>query len=453
MRIGAAWSSVIFALALASGCGGDDGGGSGTGGSGGSAGTSSGEGGASGQAGASGASGSGATSGGGAGGTSGGGAGGTGGSGGGGAGGAGGTGGTPSGDPIALAQVAAKADAACGVTADGKLACWGDNTNGGLVGEPAADTTAPKWIDEATDWAEVTLGSQHACVRKSSGEIACWGSDLTGALGSSATQGVGSNFPPVAIDVAGPWQHVSAEQEHSCAIHMDGTLYCWGKIEVGEAVHAPTQVGTDNDWIALATGGQHACAIKASGALYCWGSNYKGQLGQGGELPTSTNGVLQAEAPLQVGTDTDWVEVACGDKHACARKESGAIFCFGENLEGQIGDSSFDPRTSPTQATADTDWAEVKASGASTCARKQDSTLWCWGKVADHFRPLTSTSLEPVKISTESGWTSLAVGGAIVCAIRDNAETVCWGSNQSGQLGDGTTDLHQDGVTVLAPAP
>jgi alpha-tubulin suppressor-like RCC1 family protein len=432
-------------MALVCGCGGDDGGG-GSGGAGGSAGTNNA--GAAGQGGLSGA----GSGGGGDGGDGGGGVGGAG-AGGAGGGGDGGGGDAPSGRPIMLAQVAAKADAACGVTPDGKLACWGDNTNGGLAGEPVADAIAPTWIDDATDWAEVTLGSQHACARKSSGEIVCWGNDLNGALGSSATQGVGDNFPPVAIDVAGPWQRVSAELEHSCAIHMDGTLYCWGKIEVSEAAHAPVQVGTDTDWATLATGGQHACAIKASGALYCWGSNYKGQLGQGGELPTSTTGVLQSEAPLQVGTDTDWVDVACGDKHVCARKQSGAIYCFGENLDGQLGDSGFDPSTSPIMATTAADWVEVEASGSSTCARNQGSALWCWGKVADHFRPLTSTSLEPVQVSTETGWTSLGVGQLIVCAIRDNAETVCWGSNQSGQLGDGTTDPHPDGVTVLAPAP
>ena len=52
----------------------------------------------------------------------------------------------------------------------------------------------------------------------------------------------------------------------------------------------------------LSAGHAHTLALKADGSLWAWGRNNHGQLGDG----TTT---VQS-APVQVGTDTDWVQVA-----------------------------------------------------------------------------------------------------------------------------------------------
>jgi alpha-tubulin suppressor-like RCC1 family protein len=36
------------------------------------------------------------------------------------------------------------------------------------------------------------------------------------------------------------------------------------------------------DWTALALSEDHSCGLRATGALYCWGRNVDGQLGTGG---------------------------------------------------------------------------------------------------------------------------------------------------------------------------
>ena len=48
-----------------------------------------------------------------------------------------------------------------------------------------------------------------------------------------------------------------------------------------EDPHVPTVVDDDRTWIAVDTSGGHACAIATGGALWCWGANHAGQVGDG----------------------------------------------------------------------------------------------------------------------------------------------------------------------------
>jgi alpha-tubulin suppressor-like RCC1 family protein len=75
---------------------------------------------------------------------------------------------------------------------------------------------------------------------------------------------------------------------HSLSIHADGTLWVTGKNDHGQlglgtvattAVTSWTQVGTDTDWVQVAAGNAHSLALKANGQLYTWGDNAYGQLG------------------------------------------------------------------------------------------------------------------------------------------------------------------------------
>ncbi len=45
-------------------------------------------------------------------------------------------------------------------------------------------------------------------------------------------------------------------------------------------VPTPQQVGTDTDWLLLTAGAQHVCATK-TGGIYCWGDNLYGQIPDG----------------------------------------------------------------------------------------------------------------------------------------------------------------------------
>jgi alpha-tubulin suppressor-like RCC1 family protein len=46
----------------------------------------------------------------------------------------------------------------------------------------------------------------------------------------------------------------------------------------------PVQVSALNDVVALDAGPANTCATRATGAVYCWGANAQGQLGDGSKV-------------------------------------------------------------------------------------------------------------------------------------------------------------------------
>jgi alpha-tubulin suppressor-like RCC1 family protein len=58
-----------------------------------------------------------------------------------------------------------------------------------------------------------------------------------------------------------------------------------------------------------------------------------------GHAKTAQRGWLRIGVCLpepQVGTDTDWVAVSCGNRHTIARKADGRLFSWGDNEYGQV---------------------------------------------------------------------------------------------------------------------
>ena len=81
---------------------------------------------------------------------------------------------------------------------------------------------------------------------------------------------------------------------------------------------APVRLAQPGSAIALAAGYNHACAVATDHALWCWGDNTEGQLGQA-DLPGAPN----ALQPVRVGSDSDWLGVAGGQGHTCGVARAG----------------------------------------------------------------------------------------------------------------------------------
>ena len=100
--------------------------------------------------------------------------------------------------------------------------------------------------------------------------------------------------------------------------------------------------------------------MRTSGALWCWGDNEEGKLGDG----TTTSRL----SPVRVGSSTSWVEVSTGWDHTCARRSSGTLWCWGDNDEGELGDSTTTERHSPKRVESSTLWTGLSVGDGFTVA-------------------------------------------------------------------------------------
>jgi len=188
----------------------------------------------------------------------------------------------------------------------------------------------------------------------------------------------------------------------------------------------------------------HSCARLFDGSVRCWGANDSGQLGNG----TASDSATPVPVP-SLGTDV--AEVSAGDLSTCARKTDGTLWCWGNNVSGQLGDGTTDSAFVPVQvASLGNQVAEVSAGDLFACARKTDGTLWCWG-TGFIDGAASGSSLTPVPVAALGDTVAeVSTGDGAACARKTDGTVWCWGDNTFGIIGDGTTTTRPAPVPVAA---
>src|SRR5690606_37518601 len=110
----------------------------------------------------------------------------------------------------------------------------------------------------------------------------------------------------------------------------DGRVLCWGgngngQLGTGQTADSalPAEVqGLPGPARAIAAGQFHSCAVTENDALYCWGLNADGQLGDGSR---SNRPLATAISTLGSGVN----KVALGARHSCALRSDGGVSCWG----------------------------------------------------------------------------------------------------------------------------
>jgi alpha-tubulin suppressor-like RCC1 family protein len=298
--------------------------------------------------------------------------------------------------------------------ADGTI--WGCGTNGrGNIGDGTLTTrTTPIQIGTDTDWTDIYPGGRdHTIAKKSGGTFYGWGDNGLGQLGVGDFQ---DKWSPVILGVSTGWAVLGLGYTHTLAIKSDGTLWSCGDNTQGmlgqgdfgflTRRHTFTQIGTDTDWAFCCGGWQHSIAIKTNGTLWAWGRNTSGQFGDGTITTRSTT-------PLQIGTDTDWVFAACLHDASLAIKTDGTLWSAGDDFAGELGQgaSGFSQPTY-TQIGTDTDWEIVECGDYHTIARKTTGALYGWGNNSSGELGLGDNSDRdvPTQIGTDTDWGDIGVG-------------------------------------------
>src|SRR3989449_597290 len=205
---------------------------------------------------------------------------------------------------------------------------------------------------------------------------------------------------------------------------------------------------------AVTASGLHTCGLTiVTGAAYCWGANGSGQLGDGTMTNRSSPVLVQAPAGVS------FAAVAAGGFHTCGETAAGGACCWLGSRGGQIGDGTTTSQSSPVlvQAPAGVSFAAVTGGVAHTCGVTAAGIAYCWGRnLEGQLGDGTTTNrLTPVLVVAPAGVSFAAVdaGDFHTCGVTATGAAYCWGANGSGQLGDGTNTTNRlTPVLVQAPA-
>ena len=284
----------------------------------------------------------------------------------------------------------------CAVTADSHLYCWGSNYQGqignGVATIPATTPTSPTLVSALPSASTVACGNNYTCAASASGEAYCWGSDWTGQLGLGPGDGGAppDQYTPLQVSGLSGVTAIATDDRTTCAI-ASGSVWCWGANDYGQVGdgtmttrYAPVKLSLSSA-TSIALGEEHACAV-ASGAAYCWGRDDHGQLGDGKSKPSSPT-------PALVNGLNNVVAVTAGEFHTCALTEPGAVWCWGDNEWGNLGDGTV---------------------------------------MTERDVPVAVIGLPPA--------TAISAGAEHTCALLASGDAMCWGDDTYGELGDGVAD-------------
>jgi len=338
------------------------------------------------------------------------------------------------------------------------LYAWGRNDYAtlGIGAGPDFNFCTPERVKFGgiKDWTDVSAGCDNAIALRKDGTLWSWGYNNYGQLGLGCNGGYVS-FPEQIGNFT--WCKVCVGTYTSAAIKDDGSLWGWGKNdyeqlgvsnEVSDFCDQPTQELASDffinvlgcqisacGWTDVAVGGFHTVALQQNGTLWSWGLNSCGQLGNNESISIADKGIV-------VGGFTDWCQVSAGEEFTVAIRTNGTLWAWGLNYSGQLGDGTYENRSSPVLVTGENSWSQVSAGTAFTLAITTNNRLWGWG--SNDWGQLGinyETESEPVPVQVVGGftdWCQVSAGDDHAAAIRTNGTLWAWGRNWWGKLGDGS---------------
>lgn len=309
--------------------------------------------------------------------------------------------------------------------------------------------------------AQIAVGSSHACATinvasgsPENGSVLCWGSNAKGALGSDPAVLVSASTPQPVDGFPTGFQasSLALAAGTSCAISLDGFLFCWGGVpsEVPSGIHRQDPVPayvpssillntTQVQPVALASlDASGGCLVEAD-SLVCWGA-----------LAFRSGQDAGVDGGAAV-SDPGFLLVAAGGANACALAVndgvSDDIECWGDDTYGQSGGTVGGSLPDPSPIGLSGGVKQLAAGADFACALMNDGTVSCWGdnargQLGPGAPAASSATPVPIPFAGSLKATALALGDEHACAVVDDSTSTfqnveCWGDNSTGQLGVG----------------
>jgi alpha-tubulin suppressor-like RCC1 family protein len=352
-------------------------------------------------------------------------------------------------DTLEFMTLAAGGSHTCGIAKSKATYCWGSNQYGQIGDGKRTGQQDPNKYPTLVlgdhQFASLALGSRFTCGLTHQGKAYCWGYNFDGQVGDGTT--TGQKFAPTAVKTDQTFESIVAGHFHVCALTGEGDAYCWGNSGSGQVgdgrswnrqniADEPTMVVGGHTFNQLMAAFDFSCGLEGTGGVYCWG---------GVDLTEYTDSIYRRPALVSKGKTFNLI-FGTGD-HLCALIQQVA-WCWGQNRQGQLGDSTWTRRNEPTAVVGGLKFFQLTAGPVHTCGITSAGKAYCWGE--DHVGQLGTGGREyrgqgqpwPLEVYGGLPFTQIVAGGTHTCAIEVGGRAYCWGDNRQSQIGQERTKFN-----------
>ena len=341
---------------------------------------------------------------------------------------------------------------------------WGTFFGGTNTLDPEDMTTSPASVTLPGPVAEVATSNSSEYALLTNGSVYAWGLGNAGQLGDGAT---GNSFTrpvrvrfPAGVKIASLPVDVMPF-DTGLAVDTKGRVWGWGDNQGGELCRGNhnkhlTPVRLPFSHVtAVAGAGAHA-VYDAKGQVWACGLNSLGELGDGSTKSSSV--------PVKVkglGPSAHVVSLVAAFANSGALLADGKYLDWGTNGEGQLGIGTRKKSDVPVRVHLPEKVRQVSQGGSlpgngQTLALMTDGALYAWGDNGQGQlgNGKTASLLSPKRILPPSGVTYrvVATSGATSYGISKTGGVYAWGGGQEGQIGNGSVKSSLTQVKVAAGA-
>lgn len=242
---------------------------------------------------------------------------------------------------------------------------------------------------------------------------------------------------------------VSCGDEHSAAVTERGRVYVfgsndWGQLGLGhkKPSNKPSFIKTlkPEKITVIGCGRTHSVAYSESGKLFSFGGNEDGQLGHGDKQNEVTPKQIESLPSIKVK------QISCGAYHTAILTEDGDVYTWGLNSEGQIGFGEDEEECSTPQLLKfDDEVISISCGYYHTAVVTRSGMLYTFGEDEMGKLGLSGSQLndttrpQPVATLDEGDkYSQVSCGAGHTVAITKKGKCYSWGDGSHGQLGHGT---------------
>jgi hypothetical protein len=162
----------------------------------------------------------------------------------------------------------------------------------------------------------------------------------------------------------------------------------------------------------VSAGEFHVLALGVDQVVWAWGRNAEGQLG------TGTTGGAPSASAVQVDARVAGItRLATGFFHSMAIGVNGAVWTWGANTHGELGDGAGVNEGTPVKLTLQAPATLIDGGQQTSMAVLADNTMWTWGSTIGILNDPSQYNLRPIQVAGVTGVTQIAMDDSTVLAL------------------------------------